>query len=412
MASRRPPRHDEIIRAAAQALERDAGAMATEAAERVQRGMPELPTAFAVTSQSTTAVRELIAAFARSLLRGDPADELIVPEQALEHARMFVRRGVDLSLLMRTYRVGHAVMWDVWITVLDGQVADPATRLALRDETSSAFFRFMDAVVGRVVDEYHAERERWSQSAASRRLETVRDLLDGQPTEIDAASRILGRELRGQHLGFVVWQAAEHDADGAPTRLARTAAELAAGYGDVRPLLVPVGHRVLWGWCSPGRGSATAAILELPTHDGVRVALGEPGGGIDGFRTTHRQALAARRVALQLARPTAVTAWTDVAVLGLLSADQELGREFARRELGDLHGDDPAMVRLRETLAVYLREGEHVGRTAAQQGIHVNTVTNRLRQCEAAIGRPLSVRRGSLHAALALRDGLVTGAPG
>lgn len=409
MASRRPARQDDIIRAAAQALERDAGAMATEAAERVQQGVPELPTAFAVTSQSTTAVRELIAAFVRSLLRGDVADELIVPDQALEHARMFARRGVDLSVLMRTYRVGHAVMWDVWVTVLDAQAPDAATRLALRDETSTAFFRFMDAVVGRVVDEYHAERERWSQSAASRRLETVRDLLDGQPTEIDAASRILGRELRGQHLGFVVWQSAEHDATGAPTRLARSAAELAAGYGDARPLLVPVGHRVLWGWCSPGRGTATTAILELPTHDGVRVALGEPGGGVDGFRTTHRQALAARRVALQLARPTAVTAWTDVAVLGLLSADQELGREFARRELGDLHGDDAAMVRLRETLAVFLREGEHVGRTAAQQGIHVNTVTNRLRQCEAAIGRPLSVRRGPLHAALALRDGLVAG---
>ncbi len=412
MPARRPPRHDEIIRTAALALQRDAGSLATEAAARIQQGMPELPTAFAVTSQSTAAVRELITVFAGSMLRADPADDVIVPEQALEHARMFVRRGVDLSFLMRTYRVGHAVMWDVWVRVLDAQDADPATRLALRDESGTAFFRFMDVVVGRVVDEYRAERERWSQSAASRRLETVRDLLDGQPTEIDAASRILGRELRGQHLGFVVWQSAEHDATSAPSRLERTAVELAAGYGDARPLLVPVGHRVLWGWCGPGRGGASAAILELPTHDGVRVALGEPGSAIDGFRMSHRQALAARRVALQLARPTAVTPWTDVAVLGLLSADQELGREFARRELGDLHGDDPATVRLRQTLAVFLREGEHVGRTAAQLGIHVNTVTNRLRQCEAAIGRSLGVRRAPLHAALALRDGLVADASG
>ncbi len=408
MASGHPPRYDEIIRTAAQALERDAGSLASEAATRIQQGMPELPTAFSVTSQSTAAVRELIAVFARSLLRRDPTDDVIVPEQALVHARMFVRRGVDLSFLMRTYRVGHAVMWDVWLRTLDRHVSDAETRLEVRDRTGEAFFRFIDTVTGRVAEEYHAERERWSQSAASRRLETVRDLLDGQPTEIDAASRILGRELRSQHLGFVVWQPPEHDASGAPARLQRTAEELAAQHGDGRPLLVPVGYRVLWGWCGAGHRDAGRG-RRPPAQDGVRVALGEPGSGIEGFRMTHRQALAARRVALQAAQPAAVTAWTDVAVLGLLSADQELGREFARRELGDLHGDDPTTARLRETLAAFLREGEHVGRTAAQQGIHVNTVTNRLRQCEAAIGRPLGVRRGALHAALALRDGLMAG---
>ena len=109
---------------AALALERDAGSLAAEAATRIQQGMPELPTAFSVTSQSTAAVRELIAVFARSLLRADPSEDLIVPEQALEHGRMFVRRGVDLSALVRTYRVGHAVMWDVWVRVLDVHVAD------------------------------------------------------------------------------------------------------------------------------------------------------------------------------------------------------------------------------------------------------------------------------------------------
>ncbi len=408
MASVPPVATDEIVRTAALALERDAGSLAGEAAARVQQGMPELPTAFAVTSQSVAAVRELIAVFARTVARGDDPGALIVPEQALEHARMFVRRGVDLSLLIRTYRVGHAVMWDVWLRTLDAHVADPAARLAARDRTGDAFFRFIDTVAGRVVEEYHAERERWSQSAASRRLETVRDLLDGQPTEIDAASRILGRELRGTHLAFVVWQGPEHDATGAPPRLRRAAEAFAAERGDGRPLLVPVGHRVLWGWCGAGRAPRVAAPAGTAFQDGVRVAYGEPAAGVDGFRTSHRQALAARRVAVQAVTPRPETAWTDVAVLALLSADQELSREFARRELAGLHGDDPGTVRLRETLAVYLREGEHVGRTAAQLGIHVNTVANRLRQCEAAIGRPLPARRTELHAALTLREGVGT----
>lgn len=467
--------HDEVILAAAAALERESGPLAVGAAEAIQNGVPELPASLAVTSQSTAAVRELIAVVARSLLRGTDPDDVIVPEETLEHARMYVRRGVDLPFLMRTYRVGHAVMWRIWTSMLDAQAADDATRVLLRDRTGDLFFRYIDAVSTKVAAEYLAERERWSRSAAAQRISMVRDVLDGQPIDSDTASRVLGAELRRTHLAFVVWATAGQDATGAPQRLQRAGEEFAAGHGDRRPLLVPVGHRVLWGWCSPvvsgpdrvaGRPDAqtpdahtqdeeffghekdrTNGIISFETSaqsqrvnsaqtpfrgkvgrppaqigtpsarvgaeaesalgDGVNVAVGEAAYGIDGFRMSHRQALAARRVALLADRPASgVVAWGDVAVLGLLSADLDLGRDFVRRELGDLGVDGDVAIRLRETLTVFLDEGEHVGRTAARLAVHANTVANRLRRCEQAVGRPLHERRAELRAALTLRDGM------
>ncbi|WP_320670445.1 PucR family transcriptional regulator [Patulibacter defluvii] len=401
---------DEAIRSAAAFLEQAAAELAPRTAAEIHAGVPDLPAALAVTGQSTAGVRELISAIARAVLRGTEPEALVVPEQTLEHARMYVRRGVELPVLLRTYRVGHGVMWRLWTDAVDDQADDPDTRLALRDRAAEKLFGFMDAVTGRVVEEYHAERERWSRSAAARRAATVRDLLDGQPVDPAAAGRTLGRELAGRHVGAVLWTATGEDAAGAPARLERAAAEVAVALGDPRPLLVPVGHRVLWMWATPGpaadhepAGPAATALR----GDRVSVALGEPASGVDGFRHSHEEAVAARRVAVVAGRrPGATTRWQRSGLLGLLAVDAELAARFARRELGELDADDDATARLRATLATFLREGAHVARTAERLGVHPNTVGNRLRQCETALGRTIDHRRMELQAALLIRDGL------
>lgn len=410
----RPAQVDEAIRSAAAFLEDAAAELAPKTAAEIHAGVPDLPAALAVTSQSTSGVRELISAIARAVLRGTPPDQLIVPEQTLEHARMYVRRGVELPVLLRTYRVGHGVMWRLWTAAVDDQATDAAQRILLRDRAGELLFGFMDAVTGRVVEEYHAERERWSRSAAAQRAATVRDLLDGQPIDPAAAGRTLGRELAGRHVGAVLWTTSGEDAAGAPARLERAASEVAAALGDDRPLLVPVGHRVLWMWATPadvGRGRAPASADAGPTTlraDRVSVAFGEPASGVDGFRHSHEEAIAARRVAVLGGRsPGATSHWQRSGLLGLLAVDVELARRFARRELGELDADDDGAARLRATLATFLREGAHVARTAERLGVHPNTIGNRLRQCETALGRTIDHRRSELQAALLIRDGLV-----
>jgi hypothetical protein len=60
------------------------------------------------------------------------------------------------------------------------------------------------------------------------------------------------------------------------------------------------------------------------------------------------------------------------------------------RELGPLDADDDPIARLRETLAVYFREGDVIAATAQRLGVHINTISYRLRQCEELLERPSS----------------------
>src|SRR3954447_18404302 len=61
------------------------------------------------------------------------------------------------------------------------------------------------------------------------------------------------------------------------------------------------------------------------------------------------------------------------------------------------------MARLRATLAVDFGEGDVIAATAQRLGVHINTTSYRLRQCEELLERPVKQRRFEFEAALVLR---------
>lgn len=62
--------------------------------------------------------------------------------------------------------------------------------------------------------------------------------------------------------------------------------------------------------------------FDLQTAPGVRIAIGEPGGGIAGFRQSHDEAAQARRIAELAARPPGtVTRYSQVALAAIATAD-------------------------------------------------------------------------------------------
>ena len=137
----------------------------------------------------------------------------------------------------------------------------------------------------------------------------------------------------------------------------------------------------------------------------MRVALGEPASGIDGFRRTHAEAAEARRIATIARRPAgSVTRYGQVTLSALATGDLPRAREFVARELGPLAGDDDVSLRLAGTLRAYLDEQTSRSRTAKRLGIHENTVSYRVRQAEELLGRRIDERSLELHVALALAD--------
>ena len=211
-----------------------------------------------------------------------------------------------------------------------------------------------DALTTMVMERYALEREHWVRSADAVRSATVQELLAGTTADVDAASRRLRYELRQPHEAFVVWA---HAAAAAPDAAA-------AAVGGERALLLPLGVGLIAGWAPAGMLRPKAAA------GAAAVAIGTPAAGSDGFRTSHYEAMEARRVARLTGAGPAPVRYDDVALIALLTADLEQARAFAARRLGALCGNDETARRLADTLHVVLEEQGSPRRAARRLGVH------------------------------------------
>jgi hypothetical protein len=164
-------------------------------------------------------------------------------------------------------------------------------------------------------------------------------------------------------------------------------------------------RQTAWGGGELGAEAAVGAVLALPP--GVRVAVGEPGFGLAGFRGSHIEAAHARRVAsLAGQHAGTLTPYRDVAVAALASADAEHAASFVHRVLGPLAADDEATYRIALTLSVYLQENRSRARAAQRLIVHPNTVTYRVQQAESILGRGIGTDTLDLAVALMLLPAL------
>ena len=144
-------------------------------------------------------------------------------------------------------------------------------------------------------------------------------------------------------------------------------------------------------------GVADVLARFLAKHPRVRVALGLPRAGVDGFRLSHLDALAAQRLLHDLPGGARVARFADVELIALAAGDLERASEFVARTLGELATADPE---LRDTLRVYVREEFSASRAARALFAHRNTVTSRLQRAEQLLPAPLGGR--GLEVGLAL----------
>jgi DNA-binding PucR family transcriptional regulator len=133
----------------------------------------------------------------------------------------------------------------------------------------------------------------------------------------------------------------------------------------------------------------------------VRFVLGEPAGGLEGWRMTHRQAQAALLVARR--RPQRVTRYGDVALLAAALGDELLGRSLVGIYLAPLVHARGGEV-LPQSLRAYLAAGCSVSSAAAALGVTRRTVESRLRTIEQKLGRTLHPCFAELEVALLLDE--------
>ncbi|HWJ82585.1 MAG TPA: PucR family transcriptional regulator ligand-binding domain-containing protein [Nocardioides sp.] len=205
-------------------------------------------------------------------------------------------------------------------------------------------------------------------------------------------------------------------------RTARIVLDAAGEAGGVRPRL-PREVRVLRAR-GPAEGLDDAlAALEDERHlgavvddelvvvaatrraPGLAAALGERGllvgvGGAVPLEDCAAGLETARHALAAATRSVPVRTWDDLADAGVVGVlGPERAAAFSRSFLAPL-ADDPVLL---ETLAVFLRRHGSRGETAADLGVHRNTVRNRIEHIEALLGASLDDPRVRVDAWVALQ---------
>jgi hypothetical protein len=311
------------------------------------------------------------------------------PAEVSESARLAASLGFPLAGVLQSYRAGHAVQWRAWQSAVRELGLPLDQSFELLERGSEFFFDYADRCCDWAARAYTEERERLLRSEEQRRTQLVRALLEGDRRDSEDLDYVLDRS----HLGAIAW-------GGEAERALDDLAEALRA-----PLLrVAVDRDTAWGWLgleewTSGREQAVRRFVVPGT---VRLAIGGPAPGPDGFRRAHEEAAHAHRVARRSAEP--LTFYDDVALLALAGGDEAHARAFCARELGPLAGRGGRERTLRETLRAYLATGQHASSAAALLGVHDRTVGNRIRTVEERLRRPLATRSAELDVALRLHD--------
>lgn len=394
---------DEAVRAAVSGAlaALDQRSVAAEMTARIEAGIPELRGDRAITDSLAASVVSNVETVMAAMLLGVSPAEVQPPLAAIEYPRRLAQRGLPVTALVRAYRLGQASMMEQMLVAVRGSDLPDEVRELAPEWLTRWSFEYSDTVIEQVIEAYDAERDRWSQGRFSAQVIRVRELLaDDAAVDVDAASRTVGYPLHRQHVAVVAWSPEGAPSDEQVDLLAVLGRELAAT-GNA-PLCVAADQSSAWGWV-PISGTATqwvrdAAQRVVDRTDGARLALGTVGTGIDGFRRSHREAMAARSVVggdavIDAAAPA-------ILLTAMVGADPTTAIAWARAVLGPLADDSESDLRLRETLAAHLGTGGSYKATAALLSMHPNSVKYRVQRAVARRGREIGDDRLDVEVAL------------
>jgi DNA-binding PucR family transcriptional regulator len=391
----------ELLRPIAAELLTHVADLAKALTVRILEEEPELGADAALVESLNASVLDNVSTVLRVFeVRPDP-QTVRAPAAAVDYARRLAQHGVPIAALLRTYRLGQAAFQQAVLGAIAQADLDSATVAAAAEELSTVAFAYVDRISEEVVAAYQQERDDWMRNRTAARSARVSALLGNNVADLVEVEKTLNYRLDQVHLALVAWSATTASGADRLARVERVVVQLAQDLAGPRaPLTVVRDESTVWAWLP--RANASPVTVAAPADDGVRIALGDPAAGAEGFRRSHRQARQARLVAMtadaEVQQP--VTAWADVGAVALMCADRDALADWVRDTLGGLAGQDESMTRLRETLSTFLAAGGSFTSAAQLLHMHKNTVQYRVRKAEEALGRPLTARRRDVELAL------------
>ena len=348
--------------------------------------------------------------FFPAIRHGIPIASIEPATAALEHARRLAQRGVDADALVRTYRLGHLAFVKMVLDEVRTAQLDAQLGLDVFEQITSTSFRYVDRISRLVLTAYQNERDHWLANQNRLRAVRVREVLGGGEIDVDKTAEAIGYPLRRIHLSVIVW-CVESESSNELAAMERFTGELAKSLGArERPLFTAADRVTGWAWVPLSEDAAADAAGRLREFANARadapwIAAGAPLPGVDGFRRSHRQAIAMRAVVLASgSHPPAVTAASDpgLVVVSQFCSDLEQARVWVGDVLGPLASATDSDERMRETLREFLRTGSSFKATADELHLHVNSVKYRVQRALERRGKPITDDRLDVEVALLL----------
>ncbi|OKH67120.1 PucR family transcriptional regulator [Mycobacterium sp. SWH-M1] len=346
---------------------------------------------------------EAVALGALSLVALDDDVSFAQMPEVLAGPMEVVARGIGIEHMLRSIHLAHSTAVGFLLDAAE-RVVPEAERFTEMRRINEVLFGIVDVLTTHMAAEYTRAHEEWVAGSVALRTQIVEDLLAGTPVPTDRAVRVLGYDLNRWHLGIIVWTGPAVSAE--PAQLRMVAAQALAAAGCASTLVHPIGAQRVWAWGSRTTTPPEAVMPTLSPPPGIRIAIGTAGAGVEGFRQSHRRAAEAARIGSMSTRPGCVFRYEDLDIVAMLSTDLAAAREFVTRELGDLAGSAEAVRTVRHTLKCYLDRDRSLAAAAADLQVARNTVAYRVQRAEQLRGRPTTIRRLQLHAALTLAEEL------
>ncbi|MEV8047448.1 helix-turn-helix domain-containing protein [Streptomyces griseoluteus] len=279
-----------------------------------------------------------------------------------------VSRGIAPDFAV-AWRVALGIGWRRWLEECVADCAGPDLLVGVLDVTAKSLVQYaLDSVAalrqaGLAAAMGHTDAEG---------IALIQLIANGAPMAEDLAEGRLRYRMARWHVGLVVWIDDPQEADA----LDKTVSAVRSAAGGGSALVARASGTSRWLWLS---GEAVPDFQQvekaLATADKVRAAVGRPGRGLEGFRSSHQDALAAQALVIRLGSDRRFTAYADVELIDALTKERAGARRFVINTLGPLAEADTA---LRQALLTYVQCGFNTTRAAANLYAHRNTVERRV----------------------------------
>lgn len=303
----------------------------------------------------------------------------------------------------------HAAVSAAWPRWLEACFAHVEDRTVLREVLDVSARSIVQFCLDSLEALRAAQAAGLAPSTDAQLLAALRLVLDGTQVSTSMAEAQLGHRLTGEHTAMVLWRDGEADpddthasaADAVPGTVEAAAREVARGRSA---LVVRPSPTLRWLWLPTRPGSEAPGEDDvrrvLRAHPGVRAALGRPAEGVEGFRSSHAEAIATQAVLLRSESPRRVGSHAEWDLVDALTRDRRAATAFVRRTLGDLAEADEV---LREALLTYVQTGFSTTRTAERIFAHRNTAERRVARASALCATSVDDRPAEVAAALLVR---------